>query len=91
MSIIKNDVSIDCVWSWSLEANFSFLCYDYKTLLQFFTRVSTTISTGIVQELQEHMPHTYLKVVNNHNTFFSTDSHLQSISRLTMLYQINIS
>ena len=40
---IQNDVSAVCIWSCSLE-----------TLLQFFTRVSTTMSTGMVQELQGH-------------------------------------
>ena len=41
---IQNGDSVDCIWSCSLEGNFSFLCYGYKTLLQFFTWVSTTIS-----------------------------------------------
>ena len=41
---IQNGDSADCIWSCSLEGNFLFLCYGYKTLLQFFTWVSTTIS-----------------------------------------------
>ena len=41
---IQNGDSVDCIWSCSLEGNFSFLCYGYKTLLQFFTWVSTTMS-----------------------------------------------
>ena len=49
--------------------------------LEFSTQDSTTMSAGIVQEFHG-MPYTYhLKDFNNHNTFFGTDSHLQSISR----------
>ena len=51
---IQNDVPVDCVWSCSLEGNFSFLYNDYKTLLKFFIRVSTTMSAGLVQEIQGH-------------------------------------
>ena len=36
----------------SIEGNFiPFLCYDDKTLLQFFAQVSTTMTAGMVQEL----------------------------------------
>ena len=41
--------------------------------LQFFTQVSTTMSTGIVQQLQGHALH-ISSDVNNHNRFFGTDS-----------------
>ena len=42
---MQNDVSVDWIWSCSLEGNLSFLCSDYKNLaVQFFTQVSTTIS-----------------------------------------------
>ena len=34
---IQNDISIDWIWSCSLQGNFSFLCYDYKTLLCSFS------------------------------------------------------
>ena len=50
---MQNDVSVDCIWSCSLEGNFLFLCFDYKTLLQ-FTRVSATMPAGMAQELQGH-------------------------------------
>ena len=52
--------------------------------MQFFTQVSTTISAGTVQDGASGTCSIYtfhLKDVNNHNTFFGTDSHLQSISR----------
>ena len=52
---MQNDVSVDCIWMCLLESNFSFLCYDYKTLLEFFTRASTTMSAaGMVKELQRY-------------------------------------
>ena len=45
----------------------TFHSYDYETFLQFFTQVSTTMSSGMVQELQGLASH----------TFFGNDSHLQ--------------
>ena len=45
------------------------VCYDYKTLLQFFIQVSTTMSAGMVQELQGHARIYHLKDANNHNIF----------------------
>ena len=52
---IQNDVSADCIWSCSLEGNFLVLCYDYKTMLQFFTRVCETMYVS--KELQRHAPY----------------------------------
>ena len=52
---VQNDVSVDSIWSCSTEGNFiAFLCYDYKTLLQFFAHVSTTKSAGMVLEVLTH-------------------------------------
>ena len=47
---MQNDASVDWIWSGSLEGNFSFLCYAYKTFLCSFE----TMSAGIAQELQGH-------------------------------------
>ena len=74
---MQNDASVDWIWSCSLEGNFSFLCYDYKTLLQFLQQCLLVWFRWF-----KNMPYTYhLKDVNNHDSFLGTDSHLQSISR----------
>ena len=46
---VKNDVSVD-FYDVSLT-------YDYKILLQFFTWVSKTMSSGMVQEIQGYIPY----------------------------------
>ena len=71
---IQNDVSVDWIGSCFLEGDFSFLCYDYKTLLCSFTLEFLQQYLLVWSRSFKDMPYTYhLKDFNNHNTSFGTD------------------